>query len=605
MPESEILTPIISRVLLPDGTSVNPRGLIVVVGPNSSGKTSLLRELHAAASGVPRELVVAERISFSPAPPLQSLLDHLVSTGDMERIARPQQALVYQRKGHQYGTQQGHGGQWDFSVLERWHEAYQAYVEQGAVVKSVTPQDFLANVGTLLSSALFIEQRFLLTQKVPSFDTWSAIPNSALQALRINLTAERQLSEEVSKVFRRGLWVDKSGAAQLQFLVCDTASAPTPDEQNDPHLMKRFRGIDTEGEGLRSYVAICMTLLLGQRPLCFIDEPEMCLHPPQARALGRFIAKFGKSKSACTLIATHSSDILRGMLETDSSITVIRLVREQNKFRARALEATLLRSCTRKPLSRSEPILAGLFVDGVVLCESDGDRAVYESTLRSLPPPLPDIRFVPVGGTGGFREPRRLYQRIGVPVAIAADFDFLLKSEIENLLSDSGADHARIGQELSQLITECREGLMAPKPEASAEAVVAELEKLAENLREKPCEPLTQDQLTSLGDDLRQLAKRLSPADRLKATGLGGLEAGDFKTKVTSLLEKLKLHGIFLVPTGELESWCKHLMQGGPSKRDKGAWATEASKRIEDQGYTHEDVWLYVEEIVNYLKPIP
>jgi hypothetical protein len=291
------------------------------------------------------------------------------------------------------------------------------------------------------------------------------------------------------------------------------------------------------------------------------------------------------------------------MLETDRDITVIRLTREESTFQARVLQAATLRDATRKPFSRSEPILTGLFVDGVVLCESDGDRAVYESTLRSLPQPQPDIRFIPVGGTGGFRESRRLYQEIGVPVAIAEDFDFLLKPELESLLARP-AEARHPSKSLPELITECQKELLAQKPEVSTEQVISALQDLIRDLKENPVEFFHKEQLIYFGDELRQLAKKLTPVDKLKSFGIEGLE-DPLKTEVDTLLLHLKNHGIFLVPFGELESWVKDLMKGGPSKKNKGAWATEAAKRIEERGNGSDDVWAYIKDILNHLKSSP
>lgn len=596
-----IPTPLISQISLPGDIDVRLKGLIVVVGPNSSGKTSLLRDLHAATSGVPRQLVVAKKIRYSIPPGLETIVDYFIKSQDLEKIIHPNERVTYQRKGHQYGTQEGHGGQWELNDLKGWHQEFLAYAQQKAATGTLPVQAFISNLGVLLSSALFIEQRLALTQNVESFDTWSGIPKSALQSLRLKGDAEARLCNEISNIFRRSIWIDKSGNARLQFLVSDSPNAPSPNEQMDPRLMKQFRGIETEGEGLRSYVAVCMTLLLAQRPLCFIDEPEMCLHPPQAKALGRFIATYGKSESTCTLVATHSSDVLRGMLETNTDITVIRLTREKSLFQARVLEASILRDATRKPFSRSEPILTGLFVDGVVLCESDGDRAVYESALRSLTSSLPDIRFVPVGGTGGFREPRRLYQEIGVPVAIAADFDFLLQPEIDDLLV-ARTDVPQGAKSLSELIKECRRALLARKPEVCTDEVVSAFEGLTRALKENPVESSSQEQLYLFSTELRQLARKLTPADKLKSLGIAGLE-DPLKAHVETLLNQLKTHGIFLVPLGELESWIKDLMKNGPSKRDKGLWATEAAKRIEEHGNGSDDVWNYAKGILNYLKP--
>jgi len=77
--------------------------------------------------------------------------------------------------------------------------------------------------------------------------------------------------------------------------------------------------------GLKSYIGICLTLLLGRHPVILIDEPEMCLHPPQAHALGRFIGKYGVSSDHTTFVATHSSHVLRGVIEEKEKLEIIRL----------------------------------------------------------------------------------------------------------------------------------------------------------------------------------------------------------------------------------------------------------------------------------------
>src|SRR5690349_20405762 len=58
----------VSSVLLPGiSDPITLKGLIVVVGPNSSGKTNLLRDVHAAASGSGRDFVVAKEIRLREA----------------------------------------------------------------------------------------------------------------------------------------------------------------------------------------------------------------------------------------------------------------------------------------------------------------------------------------------------------------------------------------------------------------------------------------------------------------------------------------------------------------------------------------------------------
>src|SRR5438445_7193324 len=54
----------LERVVLPELGELDCSGLILVVGPNSSGKTQLLRDLYHRIKGDIRELVVAQEIKL-------------------------------------------------------------------------------------------------------------------------------------------------------------------------------------------------------------------------------------------------------------------------------------------------------------------------------------------------------------------------------------------------------------------------------------------------------------------------------------------------------------------------------------------------------------
>ena len=53
----------LARIDLPGIGEIDPSGLIVLVGPNSSGKSQLLQDLNARMTGAPRSLVVADQIT--------------------------------------------------------------------------------------------------------------------------------------------------------------------------------------------------------------------------------------------------------------------------------------------------------------------------------------------------------------------------------------------------------------------------------------------------------------------------------------------------------------------------------------------------------------
>ena len=67
----------INAIELPGVPRLDLKGLIVIVGPNSSGKTQLLRDINDVVCGRHRELVVASGVSFSAPPPPDDYLSLL------------------------------------------------------------------------------------------------------------------------------------------------------------------------------------------------------------------------------------------------------------------------------------------------------------------------------------------------------------------------------------------------------------------------------------------------------------------------------------------------------------------------------------------------
>ena len=576
---------------MPEGLQL--KGLIVVVGPNSSGKTNLLRDIHAAASGLQRDFVVAAEIGLRhAAPDLADYISFYRETGDIELVSP--QGNTYRIRGHQIGMQTGGGLGFGHQDLIGWFSQMVAYTST-PLNGSSRPNQFLSQIGLLECAALFLQQRLALTDSAPYFDTHQTPPMVAVQALRLNQEAQRKFEREMYNTFRRSLWVDVSGGPTVPIRVSDSGEAPSAEDRSMPDKVRSNRIIESEGEGIRSYGAICMALLLSQRTLYLIDEPEMCLHPPQARDIGRFIGEQAKAAKGCVMVATHSSPVLRGILETNKNVTVIRLTRNKAAFRAQQVSSDVLNKATRKPFSRSEIILDGLFSDGVVLCESDGDRVVYESALNTLPPPpRPDIRWTPVGGIGGFAESVRLYQALGVPVAIAADFDLLLKGELKEVLDslETTVDEIKdlIGRR-DNLVKKIR-GI---KPELSPEAVISNLGPLL-----KDAETWDLKKEAEVRSQINRLLQRLNRFAELKSEGIAGVPE-NLKEEALILLEKCKCSGLYLVPQGELESWVAELMGNSISKVNKTVWATEAARKIEETGREPNDVWDYVDGIVNYL----
>jgi hypothetical protein len=381
----------------------------------------------------------------------------------------------------------------------------------------------------------------------------------------------------------------------ISLKVSDEGLVPTAEDRLSYKKMAEFRSIETEGDGMKSYLATCISLLLGRRPVCLIDEPEMCLHPPQAYNLGRFIGKFGASRDSATLVATHSSHLLRGVLQTAEQVQIVRLTRRDRKFSAYLVPATDLTEALSRPTLRAEAVLDGIFAQAVAVVEADGDRLVYQAAWETLHDDFRiDLHFSTVGGTGGIADTCGLYRTLKIPIAVIADLDMLVDSKRMAQVLAKLVDDPLIRSDLLQSCKVVADGVRDLPPTITPAAVVQELSAISASAMD-----------WNRGDDVeirRRLSRLTNDIDRMQRLKKGGIAAyaGDLGNQMSALLERLKGHGLFLVPVGELEEWLA-TYDVGVSKNEKRAWSNAAAQTIQKAGKQDGDVWEFVSGVGRHL----
>ena len=419
------------------------------------------------------------------------------------------------------------------------------------------------HIGQTLVTALFLRNRLTSCDTTGSFDWENAPPNNDLQALHINGDAQDKLREEIYDVFRKWIWVDFSRGPNLCMRVCEEAAMPPAEERLRPSFTNRYRPIESEGDGMRSYTATCMALLLSRRPLCLIDEPETCLHPPQAYRIGRFIGEHAGSAGNALFVATHSSHVLRGILDSRTDCRMIRLTRRERAFAAQTMDPNILRDSVAIPRVRAETVLDGIFADGVIVVEADGDRAVYEAAYDVASNGRgSDVLFTQVSGIDAAHGVVPLYRRLNIPVAVIADIDTVANPKKVGRILRSLSVDADIVQ---GLVGRCRgladqiKRLPPTVTEDQFRTVLRELAELeldwAEDGNEKAYEAIS------------QLRNRLDKMSRLKHGGVDAFrDVETIKAGIVEIIDATKGLGLFLVPVGQLEGWCRDLMTDGPSR---------------------------------------
>jgi hypothetical protein len=479
--------------------------------------------------------------------------------------------------------------------LQTLKKAYDEFLS----VRAGNNPGWFGTIGITLVAPLSLDQRRLVCNRIKSFDYKTETPDHPVQGLYLNSQAQEKLAEETGNVFGNAVWLDISEQGWLQLRASGSPECPPHGQTINPLEARNYGPIETEGDGYRSYVGTCLSLLLGVRPVALIDEPELCLHPPQAYHIGRFIGKYAKGHHV-TFVATHSSHVLRGILETGKKVTVIRLTRRNREFSGRLIAEQELVDAVRNPRARAEAILDGIFSKGVVLVESEGDREEYQAASEALEDyPSREAHFVPVGGTGGFAEPLRFYRSLDIPAAVIADLDAVCDTDkISTISSVLGPNPTELQEAIGQLRSVVQKVKSLPPPITEEQA----------KLRMK--EFSEQSLAWSQGDDnllrrkLNELEGQLKRIQRLKE---GGIEAyrdhPEIHAGLQAVVETFARFGIFFVRVGELEDWVKHLMKdqpkGSASKTNRAALAAEKIRAATEK---KGDIWAFVQSVLDHLR---
>jgi energy-coupling factor transporter ATP-binding protein EcfA2 len=416
---------VIDTFYLPNNIQIAASGLLVVIGPNSSGKTRLLRELYSIACGSAEPTIVVKDVKYAYADHAAQFVDSAIKLGLCEQAPHGSDVLI-RATTSRLGTGESVSSI-PMSQLAQDHYLFKTNPKQ--------QKQFLSTVGPWLITGLFLDKRLTWSFTSSHYDYQSTSYNNELQGLFYNKYLGDKFSDLVQTTFGRCVSIDATCGGTIRIRVSD--SPLTDAERLDPSKMRAYRTLESEGDGFKSFCAMSMALLLSNRPACVIDEPELCLHPTASRAIGVFIGKNALASHEFVAVATHSSHVLRGILESGSKVTVLRMSRDGSEFQAHILHASKLEALLLPPRMRSVTVLDGLFADRVVIVEGDSDLAVYQAAHEtSLPTPSQDIHFIAAQGSESIETIVRVLNSLNLPISCIIDFDQIIQIErIQKLLN--------------------------------------------------------------------------------------------------------------------------------------------------------------------------
>ncbi|GHV28536.1 hypothetical protein FACS1894167_05790 [Synergistales bacterium] len=512
----------VNNITFNDGKtiSLDHNSIVVFTGANNCGKSQVLKDIE--------RLVANPQLSAAIATSVES---ELIGTLPDDFI---KSHLSYDNGNYWFG---GNG-----SDLTGWQRNWTGKN------MSVLYQLFLNRLGT--------EERLTVSKSKPLFN---ASNHGRIDSLNM-LYKKNKIEDEVSKLFEDAfgtkLVVHRRDGQNVSLRV---GERPDWVEEGRDGEGSYYNGVDVlpklddQGDGMRSFASILLDTFASDYCITLIDEPEAFLHPPQARLLGKMLAKNDVGERQL-FISTHSEDFLQGLLDADNkNVKIIRINRIDDINHMSVLENAKIEELWSSPLLRYSNILSGLFHSKVVVCESDYDclfyQAILDASYESKGEIAPDIHFTHCGGKQRLETVIKALIAVKVPVVAIADIDVLNDETILRKTTDSfGIVWDNISAHHKKII----EYAQSQRHQLSEADVKRDLTALVNEMQNTNTSSLSK----ATAEKVSAILKQSTAWTKIKETGnsffKGNADAYNALSQIVSILH---FSGLFVVPVGEIESF--------------------------------------------------
>ena len=546
-----------------------PKRINIIVGPNNSGKSRLLKELRDYLAGDHRDLRILSKVDF-PYPDNFEKIDAAYNIGSkmvqdqygnwMLKVYtnRPDQTLDITASLESYFTRNinAFGGNWKELFTN--------------VVNRKNNAEFLNWFGSLFYQYIGTEERLTICKKQRNYGIDSSSANY-LTSFKYNDELLRSLANKVKQLFKKDIYLDTHTLGdRLLFRVGENfegiRNKPISNETEARNLFEEDM-LDNQGDGLKSFVSTFLSLNYGNSDILLIDEPEAFLHPPLARQLGEMIGE-SQNENKTIFIATHSVEILKGVLSKCQDVNVIRITQpEPQKNEVMLLNQDVLKAILQNPLLRVSRVLEGIFCDRVIITEAEADELVYQELIEKIFSES-GLFFAHGQNKQTLATIAKLYQRIGVKYEIITDFDVLRQpSELHSFLA------------------------LMPIQEKERQ----QIQNYAVQLRDMVNNSINTDGLDAEAIKATQKAKR---DDVYHKSGVAFFDETT-RNLIIKTLDRMSCFHLHILQTGELETI---LQDYGVVHQEKNKWVVSAINKIanmkKEEFETTSKLYQFLDKIV-------
>ena len=543
---------------------IEPKQINVIIGPNNSGKSRFLKELRDWLSGDKNNIKIINSMKFT----YPKSFDHLEKSYNIKnKIIKDRFGNLVLRTYLNKPTQP-----WDpnttyenyymnnLNCIETsWKENFQD------IIQGKNEISFFHYFGPLFFKYIGTEERLTICKIQTNYGMDSNNMNY-LTSFKFEDKVLCELSCKVREIFNKDIILDTQTLGdRLVFRVGNDLGYARKSEKTNDTVAKLFgeEMLDNQGDGLKSYVSIFLSLRAKENDVLIIDEPEAFLHPSLARQVGELIGELDSEKQI--FVSTHSVEILKGLLSQNKNINVIRITQPrplQNKIDL--VSQKMLLEIIKTPLLRVSRVLEGLFCKKVIITEAEADEIVYQELIEKVFPQS-GLYFAHGQNKQTLLDIAKMYRHIGVNYEIIVDFDILIiRNEFNKFLNEMSIDD-REKQVYRQYI-----------------------DKFNSKIKEKKS---TEDKKDN---------QKVTNSNVYHREGINFLEDGELKNNIADFIEKMAINHLHILKTGELETILVPF--GIEYTTNKRNWFVKAMEKItslsKENIKDNKDIYEFLKKIV-------
>lgn len=513
--------------------SFDKNDITVFVGPNNAGKSASLKESALLLFSKNHKHKVINKIEIEIEGNSEELI-HFINTISKSEPSGNNTSY----RGYNFNV--------DRHSSENWWRNY---------------KDGLNNLTSIFVKSLTTEGRLETVRPPNNIKLTSDAFSHPIHFLQSDDNLELKFSDYFKQAFGTDLIVHRNAGREVPLYV---GERPIPSEGEDRVSVTYLRKIETldllheQGDGMRSFVGVLLNSFISHHSVLFIDEPEAFLHPPQARLLGKMLAKDLPSERQL-FSATHSEDFLKGLLDANiKNLKIIRIQRDGTINKVSSLNSSDINNIWNDSLLRHSNVLNGLFHSKVVICESDSDCRFFSAVLSALYDETgtiaPDILFIHCGGKHRIPTVIKALKKLDVPLKVVTDFDVL--NDI-NPLKDIFEDLGGVWTDVESGWRLIKNEIEKKRPEFLTQDLKLEIDSI---LNTTPDRIFPKSKIS----DIQRALKKASPWTEAKEVGKTYIPSGNATQEFEKIQLKFKEKGLLILEVGELESFVKTVGNHGP-----------------------------------------